>query len=114
MATTRSSGFAVISIVISLIVAAILMIAILSLYKGGKDADSEALETPIERASILQCRAQIRTLETSITLYRAENGAYPGNLDLLAASTGQRQCPVTGNSYHYDAETGEVGCPDHP
>lgn len=114
MPCVRSSGLAVISIAISLLVAAILVIVVLSLYKGGQGVSEDTLETPIERAKALQCLTQVRSLETEITLFRSENGVFPGNLHAVTSSVSQRQCPVTKNAYLYNAKTGQVNCPDHP
>lgn len=106
---------ALISIVISLLIAAILIIAVLTFYRGGKNAEDDVITSPIKKGKAVQCLAQIRRVETVIQMHLAEYGRYPSSLsELKDLSDADFYCPVTNNSYYYNSSTGKVTCPDHP
>ncbi len=103
-----------ISIIFSLLITAIIIIAALTIYKGGKKDEGSVITTPIERGKGVQCLAQIRRVETAIQMYVAEHKGYPSSLtELEDLSEEEFHCPVTKNRYHYNAVTGKVSCPDH-
>jgi hypothetical protein len=109
-----SPGLALISIIISLLIAAIIIYAMITLYTGGKTDEGEHLQGPIDRSKAVQCLAQIRMIETSVQMSLAEHGSYPSSLsELRDISESDLYCPVTGNHYNYDSRTGRVTCPDH-
>jgi len=109
----RSLG--VLPIIGSLMVLALLIVVALQIYTGEKNQDIQTITKPIERASILQCRTQIRNLRTTIEMYSVQYGKYPADLRTLEnIDESMRYCPVTRNAYSYDPETGKVTCPDHP
>jgi hypothetical protein len=105
---------AVISILISLIVAAIIVYVAITLYTGGSGQEG-TIKSPIERGEAVKCAAQIRRIETALQVYRIEHSQYPQVLsDLEELSEDEFYCPVTGSRYDYDQTTGRVTCPDHP
>ncbi|MBN2621258.1 type II secretion system protein GspG [candidate division WOR-3 bacterium] len=109
----RSLG--VIPIAGSLVVVAFLIVLAVQIYGGGKGKDGQAITKPIEQASALQCRTQVRNLKTAIEMYCAENGQYPADLQELGnVGEDMLYCPVTRSAYFYDPQTGRVWCPDHP
>jgi hypothetical protein len=110
---SRSLG--ILPVVGSLIVLALLIIVALQVYGGGKDNAGPAVTAPIERASALQCRTQVRNVTTAIEFYAARHGYYPADLhDLENMADEMFYCPVTKTPYVYDPQTGQVRCPDHP
>jgi len=114
MKKQKSKGMAVIAILFSLLIAALLIYVAITLYTGGTDQD-EVIKTPLEKTKQVQCLAQIRRLETALQMYRAEHAQFPttlGELEDMAES--EFVCPVTGILYGYDPATGRVTCPDHP
>jgi hypothetical protein len=106
----------VISIAISLLVAAIVIyLAISLLTGGGTGTHEETITKPIERGKAVQCLAQRRRVETALQMHQALHGAFPSRLeDLDDLSSDEFYCPVTGSPYNYNARTGKVTCPDHP
>ena len=105
---------AVITILFSLLIAAIIIYATIVLYTGGKNQD-EVIKTPLERGKQVQCLAQIRRIETALQMYRAQEGRFPASLrDLEDMAESEFSCPVTGCRYEYNPTTGKVSCPDHP
>ena len=110
---SRSLG--ILPVVGSLLVLALLIVVALQVYGGGKDQDGQTVTAPIERASALQCRAQVRNVTTALEFYAAQHGSYPADLhDLETMSDEMFYCPVTKTPYVYDPQTGKVRCPDHP
>jgi hypothetical protein len=110
----KNAGMALISIVISLLIGALVIIIALSVYKGGSKTTPEEIEKPINRAARVQCISRIRQIETEIAMYRAEHGTLPARLeDLENLSDEVLCCPVTNEPYHYDPNTGKVSCPTH-
>jgi type II secretory pathway pseudopilin PulG len=114
MKEQNRKGMAVIAILFSLLIAAIVIYVAISLYTGGTNQE-EVIKTPLERTKQVQCLAQIRRLETALQMYRAEHGQFPTNLgELEDMGESEFVCPVTGSRYEYDPTTGKITCPDHP
>jgi hypothetical protein len=114
MKKQKSKGMAVIVILFSLLIAAILIYVAIALYTGGTDQD-DVIKTPIERGKQVQCLAQIRRIETALQMYRVQHTDFPNTLgELEDMAESEFSCPVTGSPYKYDPATGKVTCPDHP
>ena len=111
MKQKRTQGMAVITLLISLVIAAIIVYVAITLYTGRTD---QTIKTPIERGKGVQCLSQVRRIETSLQIYRIDRGQYPSSLnDLEDLSEDEFFCPVTGSPYQYNSVTGQVTCPDH-
>ena len=67
-------------------------------------------EEPMEKARVVECITRLRALTTEIKMYQVENGQLPADLEEI---TEDSFCPVTGDDYEYDPETGEVWCSEH-
>ncbi len=105
--------YVLIGFFVALVIVAILIYRAGILYTRGSRG-KEVVTTPVERASALQCSAQIKKLRMSIQYYYAENGKYPVELtDLKDISSSELSCPVTNDVYIYDPERGTVSCPQH-
>lgn len=114
MENHETRGMALISIIISLLIMALLIYVALTLYSGGKDNATETITAPIERGRAVQCLAQIRKVEIATQMYLAENGRYPSSLNEVEDLTKEDfYCPVTKNLYNYNPRTGEITCPYH-
>ncbi len=108
-----SHGLGVVSILISLAVAALLIIVVITTLTTGRD-DGVPGSKPINRAQSAQCLSNIRTIEIAIKMHQAENGQYPASLsDLHNAGNLSFKCPVVNLDYRYDAGIGTVKCPEH-
>ena len=115
MKKINSQGMALISIVISLVITAILIVVVLTLYTGGKTGEDDVITSPIERSKSVQCLSQIRRLDIGIQMFLAENSRYPASLDELEDfSEDEFYCPATNNKYNYNSGSGKITCPDHP
>jgi type II secretory pathway pseudopilin PulG len=114
MKEQKCKGMAIIAILFSLVIAAIVIYVAIILYTGGKGQD-ETIKSPLERGKAVQCLAQVRRLETALQMYRVQHGEFPQALsELEDMSESEFVCPVTGSQYEYDPTTGKITCPDHP
>jgi competence protein ComGC len=108
----KHRGLAIITMVISLLIAAIIIYAALTIYKTGKS--DQGITSPIDKGKRIQCVAQIRRIEIEIKMYLVEHSRYPSDLsELEGLSEEDFYCPETHNPYKYDPGTGRVTCPDH-
>ena len=113
--TQRSRGMAVITLIISMVITALLVVLALLLFTRSTTIDEGGVTAPIEKGKSVQCLAQRRRVETSLQMYQAEHGRFPSSLnDLTDLSDDEFQCPVTKASYMYQPITGKMICPDHP
>ena len=113
--TQRSRGMAVVALVISMFIAALLVVIALLLFTHSTAIEDGGVAAPIEKGKSVQCLAQRRRVETSLQMHRAEHGRFPASLDDLAdLSDEEFHCPVTGAPYIYQPITGILSCPDHP
>ena len=107
-------GFTAISLVISMIIIAVIAFFAIYYYRGQESSGPGNITSPIERARSVECLAQVRKIETEVRMYYIREGAYPAYLpDLNSLDESDLCCPVSGNEYIYDPETGQVSCPDH-
>lgn len=103
-----------ISIIISLLVGAILLVTSINIYTGGRNQGAESVTAPIERAKSVECLSQIRKIEMAIQIYYVENTRYPERLEGITDLSNQDlYCPLTQKPYNYEPTTGRVRCPDH-
>jgi len=114
MRLKKSKGMVLITLVFSLLIAAILAFFIITYYTGRKGEEAGPVTAPIDRAKIIQCQSQIRRIETTVQMYYAENVQYPSSLrELEGLSEADFYCPVTNNPYEYNSITGRVTCSGH-
>lgn len=78
--------------------------------RDGDEEDGDSEQVPIEEAMGVECLMRIEAYRDDITMFQAEHDAYPESLDELG---GDYTCPVTGEEYEYDYETGTIWCPEH-
>ncbi|KPK63864.1 hypothetical protein AMJ83_05290 [candidate division WOR_3 bacterium SM23_42] len=114
MAKATRGGFTAISLVLSLVILAFVVvigIAYLGRQQSGASGDTS---TPLARARSVECLAQIKKVEMHVHLHYVEKGQYPKALrGLEGVSDSDLRCPVTESLYRYDSETGRIFCPDH-
>ncbi|MGQ9464706.1 MAG: hypothetical protein ACUVQ3_01760 [bacterium] len=100
-------------VIVALVIVAVLVYKAGTTYTRGRKENQTAV-SPLERANILQCRAQIQKIEMAIQVYYSENNKYPERIDdLVSISPQETYCPVTGQAYIYNPENGTVICPQH-
>ena len=108
-------GWATIAeLLVGLVIIGLLMAFLLPRYLG---KDAGVSKSPVQRARDIECMNNLRSLRQSIDMYRIDHEGPPPNLESLAStytSAGTLfRCPVGGENYIYDANSGSVRCP-HP
>lgn len=102
-----------------LVVTAIIVIVAYLLYgqrnvvgPGGVGPSGEAQTGPgaaINQARALECQQNLRGIRQAIAAHRLDSEQPPGSLSELRIG-GVTSCPVSGNPYVYDPQTGTVRC----
>ena len=111
----RSGGMAIVTLIISMIMVALLVVVALMIFTRRTAAGEDPVTAPVEKGKAVQCLAQRRRVETSLQQYQVEHGTFPATLDALAGFPHEEfRCPVTGTPYVYDPGVGKLICPDHP
>ncbi len=109
----RNSGISVLGILFTVVLIAIVTIALMKTVgvnnSGTGDVEVNT-EEPMEKARAVECIVRLRTLTTEIKMYQAEHDQLPAYLEDV---TEDSFCPVSGDDYEYDPETGEVWCAEH-
>lgn len=67
---------------------------------GGSDNDSVGITDPIDQANTVATQADLKSIQTSLEVYFAENGQYPSSLSELS-SQGYLQTGVDVSSFNY-------------
>ncbi len=109
----RNSGISVLGILFTVVLITIVTIALMKTVgvNNSETGDVEVnTEEPMEKARAVECIVRLRTLTTEIKMYQAEHEQLPAYLEDV---TEDSFCPVSGDDYEYDPETGEVWCPEH-
>lgn len=117
MKYNKSQGMALITLIVSMILATILIVIVIRYYTGGTTGE-DSIQSPIDKAKRVQCIAQRRNIDTAIQMYNADKFRFPSSLSHLKELTDDLTdesfyCPMTRNPYNYDSQTGKVSCPDH-
>jgi len=114
MEKRRRSGFAALSLIMSLLVIALIALFAVVYFRGKRGPESPSGDSPIQRARNVQCLAQIKKIEMQVQLYSVQNGRYPEDLGMLEGlAEPDLRCPITQRHYQYDPQSGRVSCPDH-
>jgi hypothetical protein len=114
MAKVTRGGFAAISLVLSLVILAFVVVIAVAYLGRQQSGAPGGTSTPLVRARSVECLAQIKKVEMQVHLHYVEKGQYPEELCILeGVSESDLRCPVTESLYLYDSETGRIFCPDH-
>ncbi len=79
---------------------------------GNPAAAGEPTSTPgvaLDRAKGVECQNNLQQIRAAIANYQAQYGAFPPDLQSLQVGL-PLTCPVGGEPYQYDANTGQVKC----
>lgn len=103
----NQKGFTLVELMVVVVIIGILVAIAVPVYRS---VQTNAAENA--------CRANIRTLEGVLEVWKADNnlGTYPNSLDVLVEQGYIKEvpkCPLNGIDYTYDG-TGTVTCADHP
>lgn len=109
VAPSRRSGLALIELLVAIIIIVILAAAFYGLWgrkgKGEKSLPAQAKD----KASGVECQNMVRQVRMSIDMDMQTNDTPPATIPSDVA--GYAKCPVSGQAYVYDPQTGQVGCP---
>lgn len=107
----KNSGMGLAGVLFTVLFIAVITIMAIK-YLGVNDSGTgdETAPNPMEEARSVECLMKVQNLKTEIKLFKAENQRLPRSLDEV---TDDSACPLTGEMYEYDEETGDVWCPDH-
>jgi hypothetical protein len=118
----RSSQRGYLTLIALLVVIVIIGILFATQYGGRSRAGrpgapggaQTTLGGAVERADSVLCRNNLSQLRAAISVFQANSGAFPASLEELQANAALK-CPVGGEPYQYDANTGTVRCvhPSH-
>ena len=110
----RHSGFAALSLIVSLVIVALIALFAVLYLQGQSGSEPARGDSPIQRARNVRCLTQIKKIEMQVQLYRVQNDRYPEALEVLEGlAKPDLHCPVTRSLYQYDPQSGMVSCPDH-
>ncbi len=102
------------------LVGLIIVIAIIAIIAatqfGGKDTNGDKKTLAgqsIDRAKDVECQSNLKQAKMAVESYKVENNdTLPSSIsDLAKYGFTMNKCPVSGESYVYDATTGKVSCP---
>lgn len=103
----------VVILVVLVILLALAAVLFFRARGSGKGAPATTPKAAVQKAEATACTAQLSHLRQSLMIYQADHNGYPPNLQDLELGTGESyyHCPVTGQAYQYNPQTGEVTCP---
>ncbi|MGD9495283.1 MAG: type II secretion system protein [Armatimonadota bacterium] len=104
-------AFALVEILLVVAIIGLLVGGYYGLRRGGGD-EGTGTSIParsIEKAKSVECAANLNQLRQLIQMHVIENGAYPSRFNPGEQGSIGR-CPVSGQPYVYNAQTGEVHC----
>ncbi len=108
---TRRRGFAL----VELLVVIVLILVLAAAYVGytGRGNDDEVRESipgrSIQQAESLECRTNLSQLRNFVQMQMTTEGQPPAQLH-DAGIQSIRNCPVSGQPYSYDPQSGRVWC----
>jgi hypothetical protein len=109
----RNSGVSAVGILFTVVLITIVTIALMKAVgvnnSGTGDVEVNT-EEPIERAKVVECIMRLQSVAREIKMYQVEGNQLPAYLEDV---TEDSFCPVSGEDYEYDSETGEVWCAEH-
>ncbi len=106
-----SFGFALIEIIVVLALLLIVAGAYYGLsHKGEKNAPAKSIPAKaIEKAHSVECQSNLQQIRQMIQMEAATGEGFPARIDQGATASISR-CPVSGQPYSYDPQTGRVWC----
>jgi prepilin-type N-terminal cleavage/methylation domain-containing protein len=108
MCPRTRSGFVLVELLVVVAIILILAGAYLGFRgKGGKEKSIPA--KAIEKAESVECRSNLNQVRQSIQMDTATGEAPPARID-TGVTAAISKCPVSGQPYSYDPQTGRAWC----
>jgi len=103
------NGFVLVELLVVVAIILILAGAYLGLSrKGGKNEKSIPAKS-IEKAESVECMSNLNQIRQSVQMDTATGEAPPARID-AGVTASISKCPVSGQPYGYDPQTGKVWC----
>ena len=105
----RHRGFALIELLVVVVIVAVLAGLYFGVWgkRGGMGTTNSTPGEALEKAHGVECASLLNQQRQLIQMKVAEDSQYPAALD---SSTVPSTCPVSGQPYNYDPQTGTVSC----
>ena len=115
MKRKTARAFSLIEILVVMVLLIVAAAFILPHYLGGRTMDGKTVKSPRTAAHDVECSEYLGQVRMAISMAKIgnENEANPASLSELKETSSIRKCPVGGEEYVYNPQTGEVHCP-HP
>jgi len=105
-----------VGILVSIAILAVLLMV--WLYHGTGSSGANSAPPPASRvgevrqaAESVECRNNLSQIRAAIQMRTTTEGTYPASLQELGLPATMLSCPVSGQAYQYDPNTGQVRCP---
>jgi competence protein ComGC len=97
------------------VIVIIAILAVVFLRPGGKGQEKKSMPAQVQqKASGVECQSNLNQVRQMIQMYQTDNEQNPPSLQALSGlPAGFTQCPVGGEPYWYDPQSGRVTC-RHP
>lgn len=95
------------------------LVAVWLFYGTGSSGGNSSVATPPatrvgevrQAAESVECRNNLSQIRAAIQMRTTMEEAYPRSLQELGLPATMLVCPVSGQAYQYDPNTGQVRCP---
>ena len=103
-------GFALVELLVVVVIIMLLVLAYFGYVGHNKHAGKQAKTTmgqALDKGHSVECMNNLNQLRQELQMRYQENEKYP---DTLAGFAVPAKCPVSGQPYTYDPQTGTVKC----
>ncbi|GIV05657.1 MAG: hypothetical protein KatS3mg016_1232 [Fimbriimonadales bacterium] len=104
-----------VGVLVSIAILAVLLMV--WLYHGTGSSGASSASPPASRvgevrqaAESVECRNNLSQIRTAIQMRTTTEETYPASLQELGIPATMLSCPVSGQAYQYDPNTGQVRC----
>lgn len=105
-----------VGVLVSIAILAVLLMV--WLYYGTGSSGANSAQPPASRvgevrqaAESVECRNNLSQIRAAIQMRTTTEETYPASLQELGFPMTMLSCPVSGQAYQYDPNTGQVRCP---